>query len=141
LERAVVAIDGSPASDEALMFACSIAEVEHTRLVLCTVIESSGHYADELDTSELLNDEKERKAAELLESSLVKAKGQRIDAESVQLKGAADSAIVGLAASTNADCIFTGTHGRAGIPRFLLGSVAEGILRSSPVPVCTVRYR
>lgn len=141
LERAIVAIDGSPASDEALMFASSVAEVEHTHLVLCTVIESPGPHGDELDSSALLNDEKAGAAAELLQRSLLKAQGQRIDAEAVQLRGQADAQIVGLAASTNADCIFTGTHGRAGIPRFLLGSVAEGILRSSTVPVCAIRHR
>jgi nucleotide-binding universal stress UspA family protein len=32
-----------------------------------------------------------------------------------------------------------GTHGRHGIQRFLLGSVTERVVRSSPVPVLTVR--
>ncbi len=36
------------------------------------------------------------------------------------------------------DCIVMGTHGRTGLDRFVLGSVAERVLRASPVPVMTV---
>jgi nucleotide-binding universal stress UspA family protein len=38
----------------------------------------------------------------------------------------------------DADCIVMGTHGRTGLDRFVLGSVAERTLRESPVPVLTV---
>jgi nucleotide-binding universal stress UspA family protein len=38
----------------------------------------------------------------------------------------------------DADCIVMGTHGRTGLGRFFLGSVAERTLRESPVPVLTV---
>lgn len=45
------------------------------------------------------------------------------------------------AASVRADLIVMGTHGRSGIQRLLIGSVAEKILRTSPVPVLTVPPR
>jgi nucleotide-binding universal stress UspA family protein len=44
-----------------------------------------------------------------------------------------------LAASTGADLIVMGTHGRSGFNRWMLGSVTERILRESPVPLLTVR--
>jgi nucleotide-binding universal stress UspA family protein len=34
-----------------------------------------------------------------------------------------------------------GTHGRRGVSRVLLGSVAEKVVRSSPVPVLTIRVK
>jgi nucleotide-binding universal stress UspA family protein len=37
------------------------------------------------------------------------------------------------------DLVVMGTHGRSGVDRLLLGSVAERVVRSSPVPVLTVR--
>ncbi|MEF8828578.1 MAG: universal stress protein [Haloarcula sp.] len=37
------------------------------------------------------------------------------------------------------DIVVIGTHGRTGIDRYLLGSVAEKLVRTSPVPVMTVR--
>lgn len=42
---------------------------------------------------------------------------------------------------TDAGMVVMGTHGRRGVARWLLGSVAERVLRRSPVPVMTVRPR
>jgi len=44
-----------------------------------------------------------------------------------------------LAALKNANLIVMGTHGRSGLNRWMLGSVAERVLRESLVPVLTVR--
>jgi len=46
--------------------------------------------------------------------------------------------ILAYADEHDADCIVMGTHGRTGLDRFVLGSVAERTLRESPVPVLTV---
>jgi nucleotide-binding universal stress UspA family protein len=46
--------------------------------------------------------------------------------------------VLDYAADHDADCIVMGTHGRTGLDRYLLGSVAERTLRESPVPVLTV---
>ena len=49
--------------------------------------------------------------------------------------------ILQTAKEIHADLIVIGTHGRRGISRFLLGSVAEAIVRSAPCPVLTVRAK
>lgn len=46
-----------------------------------------------------------------------------------------------LASDTEADLILVGTHGRRGLARFLLGSVAEAVVRLAPCPVLVVRPR
>jgi nucleotide-binding universal stress UspA family protein len=51
----------------------------------------------------------------------------------------APEVIVGGCAQYGCDLIVMGTHGRRGITHFLLGSVAENVVRTSPVPVLTVR--
>lgn len=48
-------------------------------------------------------------------------------------------AIVEYAAENGADQIVMGSHGRSGMGRILLGSVAETVVRRSPVPVTVVR--
>lgn len=53
----------------------------------------------------------------------------------------AAKALVGYARDEAMDIIFVGTHGRTGIRRAALGSVAEEIIRHSPVPVLTIRSR
>jgi universal stress protein A len=47
--------------------------------------------------------------------------------------------IVGTARSWPADLVVIGSHGRDGLNRFLLGSVAEGVTRHAPCPVLVVR--
>ena len=48
-------------------------------------------------------------------------------------------AILRVAADWRADLIVTGTHGREGLSHFFLGSLAEHLVRESPLPVLTVR--
>jgi nucleotide-binding universal stress UspA family protein len=46
-----------------------------------------------------------------------------------------------LASDLEADLIIVGTHGRQGLARLVLGSVAEGVLRIAPCPVLVVRHK
>ena len=55
------------------------------------------------------------------------------------VNGYAAEEILNLVESSGADLIIMGTHGRKGIDRILFGSVAEKIVKSSPIPVMTVR--
>jgi nucleotide-binding universal stress UspA family protein len=52
--------------------------------------------------------------------------------------GEAHDVILQVAAEARADLIVMGTHGRRGIRRLLLGSVAEAVVRSAPCPVLTM---
>lgn len=60
-------------------------------------------------------------------------------AKSVLRRGRPWEEILAAAAEYRADLIVIGTHGRRGLSRALLGSVAEKVVRLSPVPVLTVR--
>jgi nucleotide-binding universal stress UspA family protein len=53
--------------------------------------------------------------------------------------GDAAEEIVRLAGKANCDLIVMGTHGRSGLGRLLMGSVAEKVLRKAPCPVVTVK--
>ena len=48
--------------------------------------------------------------------------------------------VVNAALENRSDIIVVGTHGRSGLKRFLLGSVAEGVMRHSPIPVLAVPW-
>jgi nucleotide-binding universal stress UspA family protein len=54
-------------------------------------------------------------------------------------EGTARTAIVEVAREIGADLIVMGTHGRTGLAKVFFGSVAEHVVRHSPVPVLTVR--
>ena len=53
--------------------------------------------------------------------------------------GAPAEAIVDLAEAENAEMIVLATHGRTGLPRLIMGSVAEAVVRRAKCPVLTVK--
>ena len=55
------------------------------------------------------------------------------------VSGAPATAICRLAADENVDMIVIGTHGRTGVMRLLMGSVAEAVVRQAPCPVLTYK--
>jgi nucleotide-binding universal stress UspA family protein len=80
--------------------------------------------------------EAERSLAAFVKSTL----GERAAAVEIRVaEGLPADVILGLAASAGAGLIVMGTHGRTGYNRWMMGSVAERVLRESPVPLLTVR--
>jgi nucleotide-binding universal stress UspA family protein len=75
------------------------------------------------------------------ERLIARARAARVHATALVLEGAEAEQIVALARSRRASMIVMGTHGRSGIARALLGSVASSVLSHAPCPVLTVRAR
>jgi len=71
------------------------------------------------------------------EAARLQVKGRAI--ETLLKTGVAWEEIVEAARGLDVGLIIMGTHGRRGLPRAILGSVAEKVVRLSPVPVLTVR--
>ena len=61
------------------------------------------------------------------------------DVETMLRTGDARDVIAEVAKQIGADLIVMGTHGRRGVRRALIGSIAEGVLRIAPCPVLTIR--
>ena len=74
-----------------------------------------------------------------LEDWIAKARVEGLTARATLRTGVPDQEIVGLARDERADLIVIGTHGRGGMNRVLLGSVADRVVRLAPCPVLTVR--
>jgi nucleotide-binding universal stress UspA family protein len=75
-----------------------------------------------------------------LDRLLGRAKG-RVRARGLLLEGVAHEQIVRAARRQRARVIVMGTHGRTGVARFFLGSVAARVAATAPCPVLTVRGR
>lgn len=144
-ERILVPIDGSPTSELGLKEAMRLAMLTHGRLRLIHVIDemsfalaadSYGNYAGEL--LDLL----QKNGADLLAKAQTAARAQGLQTDTVLYENLAKTVaqrVVDEAVSWQADLIVVGTHGRRGVRRMVLGSSAEGILRTAPVPVLLVR--
>jgi nucleotide-binding universal stress UspA family protein len=72
---------------------------------------------------------------------LAKARAGRVRARGLVLEGVAHEQIVRAAKQQRAGVIVMGTHGRTGVARFFLGSVAAWVAAAAPCPVLTVRGR
>ena len=70
---------------------------------------------------------------------LARARTARVRARGMLLEGVAHEQIVRAAKRQRADLIVIGTHGRTGVARFFLGSVAARVTATAPCPVLTVR--
>jgi nucleotide-binding universal stress UspA family protein len=144
-ERILVPIDGSPTSELGLKEAMRLAMLTHGRLRLIHVIDemsfalaadSYGNYAGEL------LDLPQKNGADLLAKAQTAARAQGLQTDTVLYENLVKTVaqrVVDEAVSWQADLIVVGTHGRRGVRRMVLGSSAEGILRTSPVPVLLVR--
>jgi nucleotide-binding universal stress UspA family protein len=80
-------------------------------------------------------------AQKQMDRLLAKAKTARVRARGMLLEGVAHEQVVRAAKRQRADVIVMGTHGRTGMARFFLGSVAARVAATAPCPVLTVRGR
>jgi nucleotide-binding universal stress UspA family protein len=138
-----VPVDGSPTSNKGLREALRLARREGARLFVLNVVNDfpamvglEGPVA--VDLVPLLREGGKRVLARA-EATAKKAgiKPKMLLREIVG--GLAADAIVREARKQRADLIVLGTHGRRGVRRLVLGSDAEQVVRTSPVPVLLLR--
>jgi nucleotide-binding universal stress UspA family protein len=84
-------------------------------------------------------EEAEHERAEQAVDDAVSALPDDIAVERHVESGVPHTEILDYTDAADIDLIVMGTHGRTGIDRYLIGSIAERIVRQSPVPVLTVR--
>jgi nucleotide-binding universal stress UspA family protein len=139
--------DFSKASTPA--FARVLAEARQTRgdlivvHVLAPVIPAVGASEGYLSPSvyEQMSKSGRAWAQKQMDRLLAKAKAARVRARGMLLEGVAHEQIVRAAKRQRAGLIVMGTHGRTGVARFFLGSVAARVAATAPCPVLTVRGR
>ncbi|MEP6721509.1 MAG: universal stress protein [Variovorax sp.] len=144
-QQILVPIDGSSTSQRGLDEAIRLATLTHGRLRLFHVIDELS-FALGLDAytgyaRDWLNVLREN-GKRLLAEAAATAQAAGIDADTVlcdSFSGSVHELVTTEAAKWPADLIVLGTHGRHGIGRVVMGSSAEHILRSAPVPVLLVR--
>lgn len=134
----VVAVDGSPSADRALDLALQLAKAEGCALDICSVAHTSALYGSP-QSVERAYAEIHEEARRVVDAAVLRANKDGIAAQGRVFEGEPVYQIVTYARKINADAIVIGTHGRSGVNRLLMGSVAEGVLRSAPMPVLTVR--
>ncbi len=150
VRRVVLGFDGCPNAKRALDFLCSLEPTPGSRVVLVNVVEpvSVPASASRLPASvrghirrgaSAVNEERHRKAQETLDAAVPQLircgwavkREVRVGASLVNVLGAADD--------HRADVLVLGARASSGVERALLGSVANGAMDRSSVPVLLVR--
>ena len=133
-KRILCPVDFSPTSDFALKFASSLARDNEATLYIVHVEDTYAHYETGQHTMYPMD-------SEVDSSKLMKMlpKATNVKFEEDILHGDTAEEILRFADEKGIDLIVLGSHGRKGISRLLMGSVAEAIVRRADVPVMTVK--
>lgn len=137
--------DFSKASNAA--FARSLAEARSSRAelvllhVLTPVIVGVGEGYVTPSVYDQMNTSARAWARKQLDRLVARARTAKVRARGLLLEGVPHEQIVRAAKRQRTDMMVLGTHGRTGIARFFLGSVAARVTAMAPCPVLTVRGR
>jgi nucleotide-binding universal stress UspA family protein len=141
LRRILVGTDFSPTSDSALDWAIELAARVDASVTLLHAYEipvMGFPDATVIATPEVAS-RITGAATAALEQTVDRKRGMGVPIDGVLREGAAWEEINRVADEIGADLVAIGTHGRRGLARALLGSVAERVIRTSTHPVVTVR--
>lgn len=138
-DKIMIATDGSKQVEKAVKAAVELARLTGARLYAVYVIASTGYTPRNFGWEESLREILEAEAKRAVTFVEEAGKTSGIEVESVILDGHPADRIIGFAEQEDMDLIVMGTLGRTGLDRFLLGSVAEKIVRHSKTPVMVVK--
>jgi nucleotide-binding universal stress UspA family protein len=133
IARILVPTDFGPASEAALTYGRELAHQFDAALHLIHVTENPFLRAGVGDRRSL-----EDTAARWLQERLTEADRRKGAVAIVEQSDEPAKEILRYAKSTKIDLIVMGTHGRTGLARLALGSVAEAVVRAAPCPVLTM---
>jgi nucleotide-binding universal stress UspA family protein len=140
-KRVLVPVDESEQSLTALEYALGV-HPDATFTLLHVIdprdFRTYGGIEGSIDMQQIANDEWEH-ARRVVDEAREQAEAHGVSATTEIITGKAPRAIVEFVEEHDPDLVIMGSHGRSGVSRVLLGSVAERVVRRSPIPVTVVR--
>ena len=140
-KRILVPLDGSPLAEAVLPYAKELARLAGAEIVLLRVsvnptVEFS--FTDPGLASQIVQEMEESSNA------YMNAMYEKLNAEGIKTcflirEGPITDTILDIADAMQIDVIAMSTHGRSGVLRWVMGSIADRIVRHSPIPVLLIR--
>jgi nucleotide-binding universal stress UspA family protein len=138
-EHVLVATDFSESAHRALDAAVTLAKAMGARLTVVHVWDAPGFvYANVAYIPAEALTAIVATAQKLLDDTVAMARKEHPVTDGTLRQGVAWREVLAAREDLSADLIVVGTHGRSGLGHLFLGSVAEHVVRASPVPVLTV---
>lgn len=135
--QVLVPTDFSEASKAALMYACSLAEAVNASVTVLHAAQSCPvhQHTEECYLPSGYLERFEQQVRSQLDDVLTEEEKRRYDARLVLLNGPAAQAILSyLSEHRNIDLVVMATHGRGGVARLMIGSVADKVVRAARCP-------
>jgi nucleotide-binding universal stress UspA family protein len=139
-KKILVPLDGSPIAEAVLPHAEALAKSENAELIILRVpsIPAVEYVAlDPILASSLRKDIRDE-AANYVNETVNTLKKENIQAIGITKEGPVPDTILDVAVETHADMIAMSTHGRTGVKRWLMGSVADKIVHHAHIPVMLI---
>jgi nucleotide-binding universal stress UspA family protein len=135
-EKILVAVDGSAFSEVAVDQAISLGGICRSQIFLISIVDL---FPEQMAVAPALVEQMSKDAKKYLDKAKAKVDQAQIPCETVvRMGGQPHEFIVEEAKAKGIDLIVMGTHGRSGISRVLLGSVAQNVIGNAPCPVIVV---
>lgn len=135
-EKILVAVDGSDFSELAVDQAISLGAICRSQIVVISVVDL---FPEQMAVAPALVEKMSEEVGKHLARAKEKIEKAQIACETlVRMGGKPYEFIVQEARDRGIDLIVLGTHGRTGIKKVLLGSVAQNVIGSAPCPVMVV---
>lgn len=143
IRQIIVPLDGSELAEAVLPYVSAIAGSMNMSVTLVRVLSLDNvAYSEGYNLADMLGDverEMEAEARRYLIGVARRLREEGLEVEIEVLLGSASSMIADIANRTDHNMIALATHGRSGVSRLLMGSVAEAVVRTSGDPVLVVR--
>jgi nucleotide-binding universal stress UspA family protein len=141
-KKIVVPVDFSEFSDKAVEYAIFLAEKYCAELILLhsvVLFQEDFDEKEQLTAYEEIIKKKEKEIRKQLEYRCSNAEERGISIHSLLIRGFSEAdSIIDYISDKDFDLVVMGTHGRTGLKKIILGSVAERVVRLSPIPVITL---
>jgi nucleotide-binding universal stress UspA family protein len=139
-KKILVPLDGSPLSEAVLPHAEALAKSEHAELIILRIPAepASRFLAQDPLVAEIIRNDLTAEAEKYVHDMVATLQKDEVQVSGLTRDGLVPDMILKVADETHADIIAMSTHGRTGVSRWLLGSVAEKIVHHAHIPVMLV---
>lgn len=138
-ERILVATDGSDAAKQIIEEALGLAELSNATIHALYVVDNQDYNTLPESKWLTLDEELTEQGQQAVAAVRDRATKRGVDVETAVETGIPHEELLMYAEEHDIDLIVMGTHGRSGLNHFLIGSVAEKVIRSATIPVHIVR--
>jgi nucleotide-binding universal stress UspA family protein len=136
----LVPLDGSPLAEAVLPHAEALAKSEHAEIIILRVPNApvSEFLSRDPMVAEMIHNDMEKESEDYVHDKVAALQKDNIKVTGITRDGPVPDTILEVADETHADIIAMSTHGRTGVSRWLMGSVADRVVHYSHIPVMLI---